>query len=284
MATSCAASKAAGATGSTPWTLTVEGRWFGRGSADNKGQHSINLAALAAVLAARGGKLGFNVSGWSRWARKPVRLGWREFCDAHQQELAADVLIACDGPRLARRPAHRVSRHARRGQFRSVADLRDGGHHSGNWGGLLRNPATVLAHALASSSTRAAHRGRRPAPAADSRSRCGERWPTSRSAAARATRRSMRLGRARSDAGRAGVRLEHVRGAGLKAGNAGAAGQRHSARGACALPIAFRGRHRFGEIIPASLRRHLDRHGFPLVEIRRERGAPADGLIRTIRG
>jgi acetylornithine deacetylase/succinyl-diaminopimelate desuccinylase-like protein len=28
--------------------------------------------------------------------------------------------------------------------------LREGGHHSGNWGGLLANPATMLAHALAS--------------------------------------------------------------------------------------------------------------------------------------
>ena len=36
-------------------------RLYGRGTADNKGQHSINIAALAQVLAVRGGKLGFNV-------------------------------------------------------------------------------------------------------------------------------------------------------------------------------------------------------------------------------
>ena len=29
-------------------------------------------------------------------------------------------------------------------------DLRSGGHHSGNWGGLLRNPGTVLANRIAS--------------------------------------------------------------------------------------------------------------------------------------
>ena len=46
----------------TPWTVKVEGeRWYGRGTADNKGQHSINMAALRAVREARGGKLGFNV-------------------------------------------------------------------------------------------------------------------------------------------------------------------------------------------------------------------------------
>ena len=29
-------------------------------------------------------------------------------------------------------------------------NLREGGNHSGNWGGLLRNPGTVLASAIAS--------------------------------------------------------------------------------------------------------------------------------------
>ena len=47
--------------GLSPWRLERRGeRWYGRGTADNKGQHSINLAALAAVLAERG-RLGFNV-------------------------------------------------------------------------------------------------------------------------------------------------------------------------------------------------------------------------------
>src|SRR5262249_61172534 len=30
-----------------------------------------------------------------------------------------------------------------------VADLREGAHHPGNWGGLLANPGIILAHALA---------------------------------------------------------------------------------------------------------------------------------------
>src|SRR5690606_2986097 len=32
-------------------------------------------------------------------------------------------------------------------------DLRAGGHHSGNWGGLLANPGIIMAHALASLTT-----------------------------------------------------------------------------------------------------------------------------------
>src|SRR3979409_1835642 len=40
-----------------PWQTTTKGdRVYGRGTADNKGQHSINMAALRAVREARGGK------------------------------------------------------------------------------------------------------------------------------------------------------------------------------------------------------------------------------------
>src|SRR5215813_2688897 len=35
--------------GLSPWQLKeVDGRWYGRGTADNKGQHTINMAAMAA--------------------------------------------------------------------------------------------------------------------------------------------------------------------------------------------------------------------------------------------
>jgi acetylornithine deacetylase/succinyl-diaminopimelate desuccinylase-like protein len=47
--------------GLDPWTLKRDGdRLYGRGTADNKGQHSINLGAVAAAIATRG-FLGFNL-------------------------------------------------------------------------------------------------------------------------------------------------------------------------------------------------------------------------------
>ena len=47
--------------GIEPWLLKQEGdRYYGRGTADNKGQHSVNMAAMQTVIAERG-KLGFNV-------------------------------------------------------------------------------------------------------------------------------------------------------------------------------------------------------------------------------
>ena len=47
--------------GLDPWRTTrIGNRVYGRGTADNTGQHSITLAALRVVREARGGKLGFN--------------------------------------------------------------------------------------------------------------------------------------------------------------------------------------------------------------------------------
>jgi acetylornithine deacetylase/succinyl-diaminopimelate desuccinylase-like protein len=134
-----------------PWTLAVQGeRWYGRGTADNKSQHSINLAALAAVRGARGGRLGFNVTWLIEMGEETGSPGLSEFCRAHRSELAADVLIASDGPRLrADRPTAYLGTRGV-ANFDLTLKLREGGHHSGNWGGLLRNPGTVLSHAIAS--------------------------------------------------------------------------------------------------------------------------------------
>ncbi|MEX3821947.1 M20 family metallopeptidase, partial [Paraburkholderia sp. BR14262] len=137
--------------GLTPWDVTVDGeRWYGRGTADNKGQHSINLAALEAVLDARGGKLGFNLKLLFETGEEVGSPGLHELCMRLRDELAADVLIASDGPRLS---AHRPTIFlGSRGlvNFKLELTLRAGSHHSGNWGGLLRNPGVVLANAIAS--------------------------------------------------------------------------------------------------------------------------------------
>lgn len=134
-----------------PWSMVVEGdRWYGRGTADNKGQHTINLGALASTLAARRDRLGFNVTVLIETGEEVGSPGLHALCAALREELAADVLIASDGPRVsAERPTVFLGS---RGSvnFSLGLRLRDGGHHSGNWGGLLANPAIILAHALAS--------------------------------------------------------------------------------------------------------------------------------------
>jgi acetylornithine deacetylase/succinyl-diaminopimelate desuccinylase-like protein len=139
--------------GAGPWQLAADGeRLYGRGTADNKGQHSINLAALAQVLAARrsqGHGLGFNLRWLVETSEETGSPGLAAFCAAHRAELAADVLVASDGPRL-RAEAPTVFLGSRGVvNFELTLRLRDGAHHSGNWGGLLRNPGTVLAGAIA---------------------------------------------------------------------------------------------------------------------------------------
>ncbi len=136
--------------GRDPWTLTRDGdRLYGRGTADNKGQHSINIAAIASVLATRG-RLGFNSKILIETGEEVGSPGLREFCSEHKDELAADMLLASDGPRL--KPDGPTIFMGTRGalNFTLRIDLRAGGHHSGNWGGLLANPGVILAHAIAS--------------------------------------------------------------------------------------------------------------------------------------
>jgi acetylornithine deacetylase/succinyl-diaminopimelate desuccinylase-like protein len=137
--------------GLDPWRVTTEGdRWYGRGTADNKGQHTINLAALEHVLRARHGRLGFNLVILIESSEESGSPGLSEFCARHRGELAADVLIASDGPRVAAaRPTVFLGTRGAAG-FTLQVSLRDRSYHSGNWGGLLRNPATVLASAIAS--------------------------------------------------------------------------------------------------------------------------------------
>ena len=159
------------ADGRSPWEVSeAAGRWYGRGTADNKGQHSINLAALGRVLAARG-RLGFNAKLLIEMGEEVGSPGLRRVCEARAKSLAADMLVASDGPRLrSDRPTIFLGS---RGAFNFdlVVDLRAGAHHSGNWGGLLANPGTILANAIASmvdANGRILVEGLRPAPIPDS--------------------------------------------------------------------------------------------------------------------
>ncbi len=141
--------------GLSPWRLAIEGdRWYGRGSADNKGQHALNLAALEAVLAERGARLGCNLKLVLETAEERGSVGLRSFVGAHAGRLGADVLIGSDGPRVT--PGTPTIATGTRGTFHFdlAVRLRPGGVHSGHWGGLIKDPAIVLAHALAAISDR----------------------------------------------------------------------------------------------------------------------------------
>lgn len=137
--------------GLNPWQLVQEGeKLYGRGTADNKGQHTVNIAALAAVLKARGGKLGFNVVLLIETGEEVGSPGLDAFCKAQRGAWGANLFLASDGPRLS--PERPTLYCGSRGavNFDLTVDLREGAHHSGNWGGLLADPGIILAHAIAS--------------------------------------------------------------------------------------------------------------------------------------
>ncbi|RZS77814.1 acetylornithine deacetylase/succinyl-diaminopimelate desuccinylase-like protein [Phyllobacterium myrsinacearum] len=133
-----------------PWDISVEGdRIYGRGTADNKGQHTIVALALEAVLNARE-TLGYNVVFLIETSEETGSAGLYQTCEAYRDLLRADWLIASDGPRLIQERPTLDGGTRGSYDFDLICDLREGGHHSGNWGGLIANPATILCNAIAS--------------------------------------------------------------------------------------------------------------------------------------
>ena len=136
--------------GLSPWTVTErDDRWYGRGTADNKAQHLINLTALGHVIESRDA-LGFNVKIILESGEEVGSPGLEQVVAENTNLLAADILIASDGPRLAADQPTLVLGSRGGIGFKLVADFRDGAHHSGNWGGLLKDPCVRLAQAIAS--------------------------------------------------------------------------------------------------------------------------------------
>lgn len=152
------------ADGLDPWVLSRDGdRLYGRGSADNKGQHTVNSLALRTVLGSldtggdSGGSadtdpgcdgLGYNVKILMETAEEAGSRGLKAFAAAHRDDLDADLFLASDGPRIAAEYPTLFLGSRGALNFRLVVHDRDGDHHSGNWGGKLRNSATVLAAAI----------------------------------------------------------------------------------------------------------------------------------------
>ena len=130
--------------GLSPFKLTKDGDlWYGRGAADNKGQHAINIAALECVIKEKK-KLGFNVKVLIEMGEEAGSPGLHAICEREKKALKADVLIASDGPRIDPDTPTIFGGSRAVYNFDLSINLREGGHHSGNWGGLLANPGIIL--------------------------------------------------------------------------------------------------------------------------------------------
>jgi acetylornithine deacetylase/succinyl-diaminopimelate desuccinylase-like protein len=137
--------------GLDPWQVRVRGdKWYGRGTVDNKGQHLIAIESLRAIMAERGGRLGFNAKVLVETGEEQGSPGLRALLRAERESLAADVFIGLDGPRQTTFMPE-IKLGARGGvAFDLLVRLRDHAHHSGHWGGVLTDPGFVLAQAMAS--------------------------------------------------------------------------------------------------------------------------------------
>lgn len=134
-----------------PWALSRDGdKVYGRGVADNKGQTLVHVAALREVMKARGGRLGFNHKLLIEMGEENGSKGLKEIVEANKAAFAADAFLASDGPRTEIGKPNITLGNRGCCNVTLAVTLREGGHHSGNWGGLLANPAIILAHALAS--------------------------------------------------------------------------------------------------------------------------------------
>ena len=125
----------------------IDDKIYGRGVADNKGQHLINLLALLSVLKTRK-KLGFNLKIIFEMGEEIGSPGLFELCEQYKDYFESDVLIASDGPRVAINVPTIFLGSRGAINFELEAKYREGAHHSGNWGGVLRDPGVRLSHAL----------------------------------------------------------------------------------------------------------------------------------------
>jgi acetylornithine deacetylase/succinyl-diaminopimelate desuccinylase-like protein len=126
-----------------------DGRIYARGSADDKGQLFLHLAALRLLLETRG-SLPFNVAVLAEGEEEIGSPNLLPFVREHAQELAADAVVISDSAMFAEGIPSML--YSLRGL--AYAEIRVQGArtdlHSGAYGGAVPNPAMALARILAS--------------------------------------------------------------------------------------------------------------------------------------
>lgn len=126
-----------------------DGKIYGRGVGDNKGQHLAQILAIESLLAVRG-KLPCNLILLLEGEEEVGSPHMPEFVRDHQDDLQADLVITSDGP------VHESGQACIVYGVRGVLsfDIRVKGAnrdlHSGNWGGVAPQPLWRLVHLLAS--------------------------------------------------------------------------------------------------------------------------------------
>lgn len=133
-----------------PFGAVVEdGRVWGRGTTDDKGQFLAHVLAAEAWLAAAG-SLPINLKMVFEGEEEVGSEHFGEVIDACEDRLRADVLVVSDSP--MRNESTPAITHSLRGLVYMLIDVEGprSDLHSGTWGGVVWNPNEALAHILAS--------------------------------------------------------------------------------------------------------------------------------------
>lgn len=133
-----------------PFELTdVDGRWYGRGTADCKGNIVMHLAALRAL-----DDVDVNLKLVVEGSEEQGTGGLESFVQSHPDLFRADAILVCDtGNAAVGRPAATVSL---RGMVNAVVTIESGATeiHSGMFGGAAPDALAALVHVLATLRTR----------------------------------------------------------------------------------------------------------------------------------
>jgi acetylornithine deacetylase/succinyl-diaminopimelate desuccinylase-like protein len=133
---------------SPPFEPTIRnGRLYGRGVGDNKGQHLAQILALESLLHCRG-QLPCNIIILLEGEEEIGSPRMPDFVREHHDKLKADLVITADGP------VHESGQSCILFGVRGVISFELRAHgaktdlHSGNWGGIAPNPIWSLIHLL----------------------------------------------------------------------------------------------------------------------------------------
>lgn len=103
---------------SAPWELVErDGRWFGRGTADDKGSIAVILTALRALGSPDGEELPVTVKIVGEGSEEQGTAGLEDFVPRYPDLLRADAILVCDSGNIA------VGRPTLTTSLRGVADL-----------------------------------------------------------------------------------------------------------------------------------------------------------------
>ena len=134
---------------SEPWTLTErEGRFFGRGAADDKGAIVVQLGAIAAWLKTTG-SLPVNIKMLVEGEEGVGSRNLDAFFKENKDRLMSDVIVVCDTENVE--TGYPCLTYSLRGitAFEITLHGRSRDLHSGGFGGAVENPAMALARLLA---------------------------------------------------------------------------------------------------------------------------------------